>query len=369
MPGVLRALRRLPPDTWLVLQSTLAATVAWVIANRVVGNPEPFFAPIAAVVALNASLGERGLNAVRLLLGVVIGIVAGELTIAALGGGYASLALAVFAATGVARALGGVRIVIAQAAAGAILTVAVANGEAGTERLVDALIGVGVALLFTQVLFSPEPLALLRRAEASALEDMAEGLRLTARALECDDDDVAERAMSHLRTLRDGLSELGRTRTASSRAARRSAVWRSQIAPVVRETEDAGRLDLLGGSCLTLTRTAMATDETFRRRLAPRVAELADALAEVAGTPGERSSRQNAADKALDVARRLNSGDMPTDAEPVAAIVALRTTATDLMVFAGVEAEQADAAVREGTGEFRVAAPPSSPRAPFGLGR
>jgi hypothetical protein len=37
------------------------------------------------------------------------------------------------------------------------------------------------------------------------------------------------------------------------------------------------------------------------------------------------------------------------------------------MIFAGVDAEQADAAVREGTGEFRVPAPPSSPRAPFGL--
>ena len=46
--------------------------------------------------------------------------------------------------------------------------------------------------------------------------------------------------MSHLRTLRDRLSELGRTRAASGRVARRSAVWRSQIAPVVRETEDAG---------------------------------------------------------------------------------------------------------------------------------
>ena len=51
-----------------------------------------------------------------------------------------------------------------------------ANGEVGTQRLVDALIGVGVALLFSQVLFSPEPLALLRRAEAAALADMAEGL-------------------------------------------------------------------------------------------------------------------------------------------------------------------------------------------------
>ena len=369
MVGPRRALQRLPPDTGLVLQGTAAATAAWVIAEHVVGNHEPFFAPIAAFVALNASLGERGRNALRLLLGVVVGIVAGELTVAALGGGYGSLALAVFAATAVARAFGGARIVIAQAAAGAILTVAVANGEAGTERLVDALIGVGVALLFTQVLFSPDPLALLRRAEAAALADMAEGLRLTARALDSDDDDVAEQAMSQLRTLRDRLSELGRTRAASGRVARRSAVWRSQIAPVVRETEDAGRLDLLGGSCLALVRAAMATDQACRRKLAPEVDELADALADLAPSPGDRSSRQAAADRALEVARRLAGADTPSDADAVAASVALRTTAGDLMVFAGVDAEQADAAVREGTGEFRVTAPASSSRAPFGLRR
>jgi hypothetical protein len=37
-------------------------------------------------------------------------------------------------------------------------------------------------------------------------------------------------------------------------------------------------------------------------------------------------------------------------------------------VFAGVDPEQADAALREGTGEFRVPEPPSS-RAPFRLRR
>ena len=234
----------------------------------------------------------------RLLLGVVVGVVAGEITVAALGGGYGSLALAVFAATAVARALGGARIVIAQAAAGAILTVAVANGEAGTQRLVDALIGVGVALLFTQVLFSPEPLALLRRAEAAALADMAEALHLTAQALEHDDDDVAEKAMSHLRTL-------------------------------------------------PLVRTAMATDQACRRQLAPHTHTLADALGDLARAPGERSRRQEAADRALDVARRLAATDTPSDAEAVAAIVALRTVASDLMAFAGVDAEQAEAAVRD----------------------
>jgi hypothetical protein len=40
------------------------------------------------------------------------------------------------------------------------------------------------------------------------------------------------------------------------------------------------------------------------------------------------------------------------------------------MVFAGVDAERADAAVRDGTGESRVPDLPSpSPRAPFGLRR
>ena len=43
---------------------------------------------------------------------------------------------------------------IAQAASGAIITVAVADGQAGPQRLIDALIGAGVALVFTLVLFS-----------------------------------------------------------------------------------------------------------------------------------------------------------------------------------------------------------------------
>ena len=38
---------------------------------------------------------------------------------------------------------------------------------------------------------------------------------------------------------------------------------------------------------------------------------------------------------------------------------------TDVMVFAGVEPQQAVAAVREGTGEFRVPSPVQPARVPF----
>ena len=70
---------------------------------------------------------------------------------------------------------------------------------------------------------------------------------MTARALECDDNDVAEQAMSQLRTLRDRLSELGRTRAASGRVARRSAAWRRRSLRLSARPRTPGRLDLLGG--------------------------------------------------------------------------------------------------------------------------
>jgi uncharacterized membrane protein YgaE (UPF0421/DUF939 family) len=223
-------LRRVAGNAWPLLQGTAAATAAWVIARRLGDHPDPFFAPIAAVVALNASRGERGSNALRLLVGVVVGIVAGELAIGVLGAGYGTLALATFAAMAVAVALGGARVMVAQAAAGAILAVAVADGRAGPQRLADALVGAGVALVFTQVLFSPEPVALLRRADATALTDLAGALERTARALERDDGELTERAMNSVRDLRDRLTELSRTRRASSRVVRHSLVWRTRMA-------------------------------------------------------------------------------------------------------------------------------------------
>jgi hypothetical protein len=363
-----RALQRVVADAWPMLQGAIAATAAWVIAKYVFDHHEPFFAPVAAIVALNATVGERGINAVRLLQGVVVGIVVGELALAALGIGFGSLGLATFVAIAIARALGGARIVVAQAAVGAILTVAVGDPDAGAERLLDALIGGGVALVFSQLLFSPEPVALLRRAETAALADMADGLELTARAVERDDDELGEQALSSLRNLRDRLADLGRVRRASTRVARRSLVWRSRTGPVVRENENAGYLDLLGGSCLMLARMAIATSLSERRRLVPRVRELSGALADLANEPGNRATRQNAADRALAVASKLAGDDAHTGSYFAAAVLAARMVSLDIMTFAGVDPDEAEHAVQEGTGQLEVPAPPPTTRTPFSPG-
>ena len=348
----------------LILQQTGAATVAWLLANQISGHDDPLFAPLAAVVALNAPLGERGRNTLRLLLGVVTGILVGELAIAVVGGGFGTLAVATFTAMMVAHLLGGARVMVAQAAAGAILTVASADGEVGINRLIDALIGGGVALVFSQTLFTPEPVALLRRAAAAALKAMAHGLMHTARALNDDEQQLAQEAIDTLRELRDQLVELARLRQAGTRIVRNSLVWRWRAKPVVRETENAGHLDLLGGSCLVLARTAMDISQSDRRTLAPLVRELADILADLEGELGNRPARQRAAERALDVARQVDEDAMANSALG-AMVVALRMVATDLMVFAGVDPGEATTAVKEGAGELDVPTPPQTRRLPF----
>jgi fusaric acid resistance family protein len=347
-----------------LLQGTGAATIAWLIARYVLDHPEPFFAPVAAFIALNTSLGERGRNALRLLHGVFVGIGVGELTLLSLGGGYGSLVLAILAATVIARAVSGARIVVAQAAVSAILVVALADADAGIDRLIDALVGAGVALVFSQLLFSPEPVRLLRRAERSALAVMADGLSSVAKALEQDDDELAENAITGLREVRDDLAELGRVRRASTRVARRSLAWRSRLEPAVQEKENASHLDLLGSSCVMLARTAASLSSAERARLAPHVRELAQALEDVAGGLGDRTVRQHAADRGLAVAGEISAGDEPPDSAFAAAVMSVRIVAVDLMVFAGMELDDAVAAVREGIEARKVPPPPKATR-PF----
>jgi len=96
-----------------------------VIAKYALGHSQPFFAPVAAVIGLNSSLGERGLHAVQLLYGVLVGILVGELALFAVGDAYGTLALATFLAMAIAHALGGARITIAQAAVGEVAEAAV----------------------------------------------------------------------------------------------------------------------------------------------------------------------------------------------------------------------------------------------------
>ncbi|MFC5674543.1 FUSC family protein [Streptomyces incanus] len=353
MREVPAARERVRADLWPILQQTCAATVAWLIARHLVHHHEPLFAPVAAVVALNASRGERGENAVRLLLGVVIGILMAEFWLTVLGNhGYGALAIATFTAMLIALLLGGERIVRAQAAVSAILAVATSNVEAGPERLIDALIGAGVALLMSQIVFPAEPIALLRRAEVTTLRALADALDLAALALRHRDHVLSDQeVLDRLRTAREELVELDQTRSRSTRIAGRSLIWRTRGAPALRESLSAGRLVLLGDSCLTLTRTAMDVHPGAVHpgpTMSDAVRALSRAVGELGLALGDLGTRRAAAAIALGVLRGPVEPGGGHDTYSSAVRVAVRRVAIDIMLFAGVDKDKVAEAERAG---------------------
>jgi uncharacterized membrane protein YgaE (UPF0421/DUF939 family) len=62
-------------SAWLqILQTAVAACLAWFLAVLILGIKRPTFAPIAAVIVLGLAVGERGRQAVELTLGVAFGV-------------------------------------------------------------------------------------------------------------------------------------------------------------------------------------------------------------------------------------------------------------------------------------------------------
>lgn len=361
------ATRRYAHFAWHALQAALAATVAWLVANLVHAEDQPFFAPIAALVALTASRGQRGAKAVQLLLAVGLGIVVGELVVVLMGAGYGRVALASFLALFVAAALGEARVALTQAGVSAILTVIAAEGEAGWARLLDAAIGGGVAIVFTQVIFAPEPVALLREAEVEALRGIARGLRQTAEALRRPDRSIAGRALHALWGLPARLGELARVRRVGARMAKHSAIWRSQRGEVRRERVYATQLALVAASSVMLARAASEASAPARAPLAARVDMLAAVLERLAARPWDRDVRQQAVGDALAAARPLGAAE--DDPAAVAAVVVLGMVARDIMVFAGLTRREANATLRGESLAVTVRSPPEAPRLPFGFDR
>ncbi|WP_019546538.1 FUSC family protein [Streptomyces sulphureus] len=405
------AWQRLKSSMWPVVQQTVAATVAWWIAAHFIDHHQPIFAPITTIVALNTTRGGRGTNAVRFVLGVIAGVFAAQLTVAVLGPGYPTVAVAVFLAILAALLFGGVRVTMAQAGVSAIIAVATGTST-GTDRVVDAVLGGAVALVFSQLLFPAHPLAALRRAESAILRNLAHALTLTAEVVEHGDSRGSQWTWEHLLAAYQRLVDLGEARDNADTVARRSPLWWGQRQPIERESAYAARLDLLGNSCLTLTRTATELPPGQRSALSPVVRELSETLRSLAASPGDRAERQRAAERAVAVAARVTgpgseseqrpepdsgAGSVrppapgpgtrhdsspvpgPAPAEGVELLVAragVRMVVFDILVFVGVEGdadEQAGVGARTGAGtgsdeaaervlsgaaDVRVSAPP-----------
>ena len=161
--------RRLHSVWWAIVQASLAAGLAWYIAHDLLGHWDPFFAPITAAVCLSASNMFHARRAVQNISGVALGIVVGAAVQVLLGTESVAMAVTVLVTLCLAVLLGhgfiGRDLTFAnQAVTSAILVMALSNGDHLFQRLQEALIGGGLAVVFSLVLFPGSPLTVFRSA-------------------------------------------------------------------------------------------------------------------------------------------------------------------------------------------------------------
>ena len=146
---LMRRLSRWRSTAVPIVQAALAAGLSWLVAVHVVDHRAPFFAPVAAVVCLGMTLGQRLRRTIELIVGVGLGVGVGDLLISAVGTGPWQIAVVVALAMSVAVLLDGGAVITGQAAVSAILvaTLCLPGATSGVNRLVDGLIGGATGLL------------------------------------------------------------------------------------------------------------------------------------------------------------------------------------------------------------------------------
>ncbi|MFR9778086.1 FUSC family protein [Micromonospora sp. MS34] len=339
---------------WLpVVEATLAATVAWILATRLVGHPQPFFAPAAALIVLGQARGQRMRRAVEVVLGVAAGVLVADLVVQALGPRTTSTVFTVILLTvALAVAIGASSVTVVQAAVSALYLVVVAPPTEGLVpfRFVDALIGGGVAVVASQLVDARRPLAPLVAEFRHTFEELAGVLDEIAAALDRDDDEAALAALERARHADAGVERLRGAVQAAGEALRLNLRRREHLGRLrsvegsIRQIDYAVRnVRVLARAAVTLTRGPGPVPADLGgavRSLAGAVRSAGDALAaDLAGQDTIADAHAERADAAaLEAVRMAGRLFTPGQTLPLAMIIGqVRATAIDLLRGVGVD--------------------------------
>ncbi len=247
-------------EVWFTLvQTSVAAGLAWYLTHDVLGHPQPFFAPIAAAVCLSISNVLRAQRAIQMMIGVTLGIAMGTLVQGLLGPGAVAITVAALIALSAAVFIGhgyiGQGMMFAnQTAVSSILVLALYRSNVGFERIVDALIGGALAIVVAVVLFPADPLVVLRRARTGVLGVLYGVLSRTADVAAGRTVPAADWPLAAVDRVHQQLGGLIQARITARQVVRIAPRRWGQRESVQAADHQAVHVALLAGSILQLTR-------------------------------------------------------------------------------------------------------------------
>jgi uncharacterized membrane protein YgaE (UPF0421/DUF939 family) len=338
-------LARLRSKSWQIGQCAVAAAVAWLIAKDVLDHATPFFAPIAAVVSLGISYGQRLRRVAEVTVGVALGVLVADALISVIGTGWWQLGLIVGLAMSAAFLLDTTGLLVTQAAVQAIVvTTLIPDPDAGFVRWTDALVGGGVALVAAAVV----PHAPLRRPGQQAAVVVDKIGSLLRAASESALDGEPERALEVLANARSTeplMRELQAAADEGIAVVRSSPLRLRHRGRVRRMAELVEPLDrALRNTRVLVRRVAVAN---YRREPLPRayavlcsdVADVTDQLA--AALRIEQNDVTQVRRGLLAVAEGTGQVERTTDLSADVVLAQIRSIVVDLLQLTGMDVLEA----------------------------
>ncbi|MFG1814257.1 aromatic acid exporter family protein [Kribbella sp. NPDC049174] len=344
-----RASVRRRVDRWrdrgfFIAQCALAAGMAWALARYVVGHPQPFFAPVAAMVCLGFSFGQRLRRVAEVMVGVAVGVGVGDLFVRFFGTGVPQIVFVVALAMSVAVLLGAGTLMTTQAGVqAAIVTTLLPNPGAGFSRWIDAALGGVVALAAATI----APAAAIRRPRQQAsevLNELSEILLETADGLRNNDEKAVTDALRRARASESMLDDLrsaadeGVAVVRMSPFRRRHRVRVQEIADLVVPADRAIRnIRVLVRRCAV----SVWRDEQMPAEYPMLLDRLADGTRLIAESLFEPAADVAAHRVLGELGRRTAEMPLPVGLSAVVVLGQIRSTVVDLLELTGTSYDDA----------------------------
>ena len=353
--GFTAGIDRLRVAGWSVIQTAVAATVAYYLAIVLLGHESPFFAPIAAVISLSVTLGQRMRRAVELVFGVAVGLMVADLLVLLIGSGTLQIGIVVLLAMAAAVFIGGRPLVVNQAAVSALLVVVLQPPDAvfSPNRFLDALMGGGVAVA-VNYLFPINPERLVERAARPVFDELVAVLEDIAAALRSGERELAERALLKARGLDDRVTSFYEALAAGHETARLSPTRRRALEHLELYANAGTRIDLAVINTRVLARGAanlLRRGEPAPALLPEAVLDLTRAVKAQATYLEESREPEDARRYALEAARRAT--EILKERHDLATSVLVgqvRSAAVDILRSTGMDQASALGALEEVAG-------------------
>src|SRR5215207_7071074 len=351
-------------SAWLpILQTAVAACLAWFLAVLVLGVDRPTFAPIAAVIVLGLAVGERARRAVELTLSVAFGVALADLLVSVVGVGAVQAGAVVVLAMAVAVFLGGGELGVKEAAISAIIIMITFQPSATgfpIERFLEALIGGGTALLIN-ALIPVNPERMVEDAAFPVFAESAAVLEEVADALEDGDAKRVQRAYVKAREIDARVAGLKEAVAAGRETARLAPPRRGSLGHMDLYASAADQIDLTVRDVRALARAALSVvqpeaEDPVPERLPAAIRGLAratEALASYLQSPGDppEETRRLALEAAGEASTLLEEHDDLASNLGVNALVdQIHSSAVDLIGGTGMDRSEALQALEEATG-------------------